>query len=454
MVENTTGFAVDASETVWHIKFVQPGNRFAKELNEKIPELETFIEMQTLTVHAFGKFEQGLKVVFDDEHAPYIPDTMSELKNTLYHIKDRIYESGTTDEQFDLIRAIDSLLDYIDQTNDQPGIEEGFYHTIFDEDRYPENPGLQKIIDKLRTALSNAQIGGTVSGEYKHNHKEIILYTRNINPTVEDYLSVFAHEFFHAFHHFYLDEMRSREKLNKYYHSVVLESLATFFQIKFLYHIKLLDKADELQRSIRKHSPIFYPYSGCRDLLNRNRDFIRVFELHDDFEQALKNLVTWREAEIILKKDLKKDKKHNIFNDDVLNSGDIKGASVNISGRKGGNSSRDNTKYDFNGLKKLSKGKTVYEVVKKYVEDNPTVTEDELRNAFPDSIRSSDHTSRSGGVIKNYNDENIDISRFSKPPISLSDSTQIGVSNQFTLETMNKFIEKAKDAGYTIIVST
>lgn len=119
-----------------------------------------------------------------------------------------------------------------------------------------------------------------------------------------------------------------------------------------------------------------------------------------------------------------------------------------------GSSSRDNTKYDFNGLKKLSKGKTVYEVVKKYVEDNPTVTEDELRNAFPDSIRSSDHTLRSGGVIKNYNDENIDISRFSKPPISLSDSTQIGVSNQFTLETMNKFIEKAKDAGYTIIVST
>lgn len=339
MVENTTGFVVDASETVWHIKFVQPGNRFAKELNEKIPELETFIEMQTLTVHAFGKFEQGLKVVFDDEHAPYIPDTMSELKGALHQIKGRINEAEMTKAQSDIRYAIDYLLDYIEQPNNEPGFEEGFYHTIFDEDRYPENPGLQKIIDELRKALYKAQIGGTVSGEYKHNHKEIILYTRNINPTVEDYLSVFAHEFFHAFHHFYLDEMRSRENLNKYYHSVVLESLATFFQIKFLYHIKLLDKADELQRSIRKHSPIFYPYSGCRDLLNRNRDFIQVFELHDDFEQALKNLVTWREAEIILKKDLKKNKKHNIFNDDVLNSGDIKGASVNISGRKGGNSS-------------------------------------------------------------------------------------------------------------------
>lgn len=335
MVENTTGFVVDAAETVWHIKFVQPGNRFAKELNEKIPELEKFIVMETHTVHAFDKFEQGLKVVFDDEKAPYIPDTMSKLKSTLHKIIGRINESEMTDAQFDIIRAIDSLLEYIDHPNNELGFEEEFYHTIFDEDRYPENPEFQKIIEDIRKALSKAKIGGKVSGEYKHNHKEITLYTRNINPTVEDYLSVFAHEFFHAFHHFCLDEMRSREKLNKYYHSVVLESLATFFQIEFLKHIKLIGKAAELQHSILKYSPIFYPYSGCRDLLNGKRDFIRVFEQYDDFEQALKNLVTWREAEIILKMD----KKRNRFKDDVLNSVDMKGASVNNSGRKGGNSS-------------------------------------------------------------------------------------------------------------------
>ena len=43
---------------------------------------------------------------------------------------------------------------------------------------------------------------------------------------------------------------------------------------------------------------------------------------------------------------------------------------------------RDLTKYNFNGCEKLSKRQIVYELIKKYISDNPNVTIEDLKREF------------------------------------------------------------------------
>ena len=47
----------------------------------------------------------------------------------------------------------------------------------------------------------------------------------------------------------------------------------------------------------------------------------------------------------------------------------------------------DYTKYHFNGKKHLPKNRLVLEVIKKYIQDNPSIAYSELLKVFPDNYK-------------------------------------------------------------------
>ena len=105
-------------------------------------------------------------------------------------------------------------------------------------------------------------------------------------------------------------------------------------------------------------------------------------------------------------------------------------------------------KFEFNGIIG-KKGATAYNVVKAYVDAHPSISEEDLRKVFPDDIRKSSHEIKSGGVIKNYADPNMDKKR-SSDPITIGGGVEIAVSNQFIPETFDNFIKAANKENYII----
>lgn len=117
---------------------------------------------------------------------------------------------------------------------------------------------------------------------------------------------------------------------------------------------------------------------------------------------------------------------------------------------KNNNSSKDTTKYIFNGSD-YGKGRLVLAILKKFVEDTPRVTYSELENIFHKSLQGSN------GVFSSQHDAEEILSstsrrrHFLKPEdlITLSDIT-IAVSSQWGVGNVDKFISKAKELGYVI----
>lgn len=102
-------------------------------------------------------------------------------------------------------------------------------------------------------------------------------------------------------------------------------------------------------------------------------------------------------------------------------------------------SKRDTTKYDFEGLKHLSKGRLALTIVKRYCQEKkPTLNE--LKEIFPDKIvlpygmiRSLSEAKEASKERKRFfiNDEDV---------ITLTDGGKVCVSNQFTTERIAKVI--------------
>lgn len=115
-------------------------------------------------------------------------------------------------------------------------------------------------------------------------------------------------------------------------------------------------------------------------------------------------------------------------------------------------SSRDNTKYRFNGMM-FGKSRLVLAVIKQYVASNPSASFAALEKVFPKSCQ------RPGtlGVFATYEDANKIFEQtgyrrhFLKPDhlISLSDST-IAICNQWGIDNINEFIKHAKNCGCEI----
>ncbi|MCB9186429.1 MAG: hypothetical protein H6601_06745 [Flavobacteriales bacterium] len=103
-------------------------------------------------------------------------------------------------------------------------------------------------------------------------------------------------------------------------------------------------------------------------------------------------------------------------------------------------SKRDTTKYDFEGLQQLSKGRLALAIVKRYcLEKKPTQIE--LKEIFPDKIvppygmiRSLHEAKEASKERKRFfiNDEDV---------ITLTDGGKVCVSNQFTTNRITKVID-------------
>lgn len=103
-------------------------------------------------------------------------------------------------------------------------------------------------------------------------------------------------------------------------------------------------------------------------------------------------------------------------------------------------SKRDTTKYEFDGLKDLSKGRLALAIVKRYcLEKKPTLKE--LKEIFPDNIV------RPYGMIRSLS-EAVEMSKERKrffindvDVITLSSGEKVCVSNQFTTNRIAKVID-------------
>ena len=108
---------------------------------------------------------------------------------------------------------------------------------------------------------------------------------------------------------------------------------------------------------------------------------------------------------------------------------------------------RDKTKYLFEGRICL-KNRLVYEVVKKFILDNPNISFNELNDVFYDKLQGSFGVVR----IKSTIDEQKKIRYFYKDEdtLKLADETLVVVSNQWGKENIKPFIVLAKSLGYEI----
>ncbi|MCC2605153.1 hypothetical protein [Planctobacterium marinum] len=116
--------------------------------------------------------------------------------------------------------------------------------------------------------------------------------------------------------------------------------------------------------------------------------------------------------------------------------------------------SRDNTKYLFNG-KKLAKNRLVLAVVKQYVADNPGIGFNKLSLTFPKKLEGGSHgVFNKLDYVSNKYEGKKDKRHFMKEDevINLIDGS-IVVCDQWTLDNLTNFIEKARKLGYVIEAS-
>ena len=109
---------------------------------------------------------------------------------------------------------------------------------------------------------------------------------------------------------------------------------------------------------------------------------------------------------------------------------------------------KDYTKYVFNG-QKFGKNRLVLEVIKKYIEANPTTTFSQLKAKFPDSLQG-----RETFTTEKEAKQKRDRRNFIEPDelITLTDET-IAVSTQWGLKNIKPFIDHCGQLGFAIKIT-
>lgn len=112
-------------------------------------------------------------------------------------------------------------------------------------------------------------------------------------------------------------------------------------------------------------------------------------------------------------------------------------------------STKDTTRFSFNGSQFYPKKRFVLAVVKQYVKEHPGITYNELERVFPSGIISKQRgVIRPLSVVQEWMKDNADLSsRYfleSDELITLNDGLQYTVYNQWGLKQFNKFLEIAQ----------
>jgi len=284
--------------------FYNDYNDYKKRFCDDLKDIEDFAESfsplftKSLCELAFS----NVTIAFDENCKPEIKGNISNFDNLLDRLINK-YGNSDDEEGKCFASKLESLKRSFNNEENYCVSGEGLLW-IFDE-RWWDNDEIYRDTVRIKNAICTSYFGEKVQGCYIHNNKLIKLFVKNLDTNnYEDFLSVFVHELFHALHHFYLDDCGCNEILSEYFHVVVLESLATYFQVKYLEHRKLAIKAEKIKENVLRYSPIFYPYSGCKSLFE-NDDFfgdVILSSTENSFETALRKLVCKYDANIIMQK--------------------------------------------------------------------------------------------------------------------------------------------------------
>ena len=114
-------------------------------------------------------------------------------------------------------------------------------------------------------------------------------------------------------------------------------------------------------------------------------------------------------------------------------------------------SAKDKSKFRFKG-KVYNKGRLVHAVIQQYVEDNPTISYNELLQAFPNNLQGSQGVFKTLSKAEQIYQDSGRKRHYLKPAevIILGDGEKIATSTQWGIGNINGFIEKAVDIGYKI----
>ena len=187
---------------------------------------------------------------------------------TISKLKKIIRETwGTSKEIEDILSKINSKEDCRKLIQELMGVLCSIRH---DDD--PRNP------EEIYSYLNDLIFEVSVLGEYTHEAREILLYTKNIEDAAEkngnsvsrEFEKVFAHELFHAYH--YANDKREMINRQDYTSKVVKESLASAFEWFYCEENKI-NGADRLKSSWYDNRVFYYPYSGARNLLSATGRF-------------------------------------------------------------------------------------------------------------------------------------------------------------------------------------
>jgi hypothetical protein len=112
---------------------------------------------------------------------------------------------------------------------------------------------------------------------------------------------------------------------------------------------------------------------------------------------------------------------------------------------------RDNTKYAFNGQSKLSKGRLVHSVIKKYTESNPKASLTKIEEVFDSkTIQPRFGVIAEHSAAKKMTKNNVD-RYFLKPEDILKvGDKKIAVCNQWSADTLKPFLKIAASLGMKI----
>jgi hypothetical protein len=115
---------------------------------------------------------------------------------------------------------------------------------------------------------------------------------------------------------------------------------------------------------------------------------------------------------------------------------------------------RDNSKYDFDGQKALSKGRLVLAIVRKYVEDNPKASIAKLQEVFDSQkVQPRYGVVEEVGKAKKHTKNNRD-RYFLKPEDIIKVANQkAAVTNQWGADSLKPLLAVAKTLGYKVVVS-
>ncbi len=109
---------------------------------------------------------------------------------------------------------------------------------------------------------------------------------------------------------------------------------------------------------------------------------------------------------------------------------------------------RDTSKLSFQG-KQFGKGQLVLAVIREHVAKNPTITLEELKEQFPDSLQPRYGTIKEVQQAKKLS---VDRDRFFLKPEQVFSvgNKKVAVSNQWGINNITPFISAAKKLGYKI----